>query len=55
MIACIIVNTLTLSLDKYPVDFNEQIVLEKLNFFFTGIFTFELIIKIMAFGFKSFF
>ena len=55
MVMCIIANTLILSLDHYPVNLGEQVVLEKLNFVFTAIFTVELIIKVAAYGFKTFF
>ncbi len=55
MVICIIFNTLILSLDHYPENFEEQGLLEKLNFMCTAIFTAELAIKIAAFGFKTFF
>lgn len=55
MVASIIINTLILSLDKYPVEINQTMVLEKLNYAFTAIFTLELIIKLLGVGIKTFF
>ena len=55
IIAAIVSNTLILSLDKYPIDLKRVEVLEKLNYLFTAIFVVEIIIKLLAFGFKTFF
>ena len=51
----IVLNTLTLALDKYPVDLEMTYVLEKVNIVFAIIFTFEMIIKMTAIGFKNYF
>jgi len=48
-------NTAILSLDKYPVDVPLAYVLEKVNIAFTLIFTLEMIIKLVALGFKGYF
>ncbi len=55
MVALIIFNTLVLSLDKYPVDLSLVKTMEQLNIFFTALFTLELLLKIVAVGFKMFF
>jgi hypothetical protein len=55
MVFCILVNTLLLSLDRYPDDPEETVIMEKINIFFTVIFTVEMIIKLFAIGFKHFF
>lgn len=55
MVLCILVNTLLLSLDRYPGNPEETVVMEKINIFFTVIFTVEMIIKILAIGFKHYF
>ena len=55
MALCIIVNTIILALDKYPINLDQTLVLEKLNIVFTIIFTFEMLIKIMALGLKNYF
>ena len=55
MALCIIVNTIILALDKYPINLDQTLVLEKLNIVFTIIFTLEMLIKIMALGLKNYF
>ena len=55
MVVLIIFNTLILSLDEYPVNKNLEKTAENLNFFFTALFTLELILKLLAVGFKMFF
>jgi len=55
MAFAIVCNTLCLALDKYPVDLNLNKVLEKVNIVFAVIFMIELIIKIIAVGFKNYF
>lgn len=44
-----------LSLDRYPVDPQLNFVLDKVNIVFTGIFVFEMAVKLLAFGFKGYF
>ena len=51
----IIVNTIVLSLDRYPVDMLETAILEKVNIVLTILFTIEMIIKIIALGFIAYF
>lgn len=51
----IIVNTLVLSLDRYPVDLSETAILEKVNIVLTILFTMEMIIKMIALGFTAYF
>jgi voltage-dependent calcium channel R type alpha-1E len=55
MVACILINTLFLSLDRYPENPEETEVMEKINIVFTCIFTLEMIIKLLAIGFKNYF
>jgi Ion transport protein len=55
MVLCILVNTLLLALDRYPDDPEETKVMEKINIFFTAIFTVEVVIKLLAIGFKHYF
>lgn len=55
MVACILINTLLLSLDRFPENPDEVKVMEKINIVFTGIFTLEMIIKLLALGFKNYF
>ena len=51
---CICLNTVTLSLSWYNMDKEIISVLEVLNYIFTGIYTLEMVIKIIAFG-KAYF
>jgi hypothetical protein len=55
MAICIIINTIILALDKYPIDMDQTIFLEKLNIVFTIIFTLEMFIKMLAVGLKNYF
>jgi hypothetical protein len=55
MAVCIIINTVILALDKYPENLEQTEVLEKLNIVFTIIFTFEMLIKMLAVGLKNYF
>ncbi len=51
----IIVNTVILSLDRYPAPpKQEQQAIEYLNYFFTGAFTVEMLCKIIGFGFLTY-
>jgi hypothetical protein len=49
------VNTLILSLDSYPANDELNKIVEKLNMAFTLLFVAELLIKIIALGFRGFF
>ena len=55
MAVSIILNTLVLSLDKYPVDPQLNNVTEKINIVFALIFTFEMIVKMIGVGIKNYF
>jgi hypothetical protein len=55
MAICIIINTIILALDRYPIDIDQTIFLEKLNIIFTIIFTLEMFIKMLAVGLKNYF
>lgn len=48
---CIIVNTVILSLDRYPISEEEEKVHEMFNNVLAAIFVFELLIKILGMGF----
>ena len=43
-------NTITLSLDRYPIEKTEELNLEYINFVCTWIFVGEMIIKILGLG-----
>lgn len=51
----IFVNTITLSLDRYPIDPSELQLHEQINFIATCIFIAELIFKIIGLGVKNYF
>ena len=51
---CICLNTVVLSLAWYDMDQKVISILEVLNYIFTGIYTVEMIIKMIAFG-KAYF
>ena len=53
--ACILSNTLVLSLDRYPETKAFLDLVEKLNLFFALIFMVDLVLKLLAFGVKGFF
>lgn len=55
IILSIIVNTVILSLDKYPENIRINGVMEKMNLVFTGIFTFEMFLRLFSMGFKIYF
>ena len=50
----IILNTIVLSLDRYPQSAYEDAILEKINIAFFVIFTIEMLIKIAGFGIKTY-
>lgn len=55
MALAIVLNTLALAMDKYPVDLNQTNILEKVNIVFTIIFLVEMIVKMLALGIKNYF
>jgi len=50
----IIANTLILALDHHPMDPDLESNLEKLNLVLTGIFTFEMIFKMIGLGCRNY-
>ena len=50
----IIVNTVAMSLDRYPIDKKENDLLEKINSITTWVFVGELIIKVLGLGIKTY-
>lgn len=48
-------NTIVLSLDRYPDHAKERKTVEYINIVFTGIFTIEMILKFLALGWTNFF
>ena len=55
MTVCIILNTIILALDRYPINITENNVVEKINIAFTAIFTIEMILKMTAMGIKKYY
>lgn len=53
--ACILANTILLSLDKYPISKAQTFQMETTNQIFSAIFFFEMIIKLVGMGFKLYF
>ncbi|KAL4226359.1 Voltage-dependent calcium channel type D subunit alpha-1 [Mactra antiquata] len=51
----IIVNTLALAMKFHGQSYEYSEALDYMNMFFTGVFTFEFILKLMAFRFKNYF
>jgi hypothetical protein len=54
MVICIIVNTVLLSMDRFPENPAEVQIMERINIFFTLVFTIEMIIKLIALGIKDY-
>ena len=55
MAMSIIINTFILALDRYPINLQQTVILEKVNIMFTMIFTVEMIVKIIAVGCTNYF
>jgi len=53
--AAIILNTVCLALDRYPISDAEVNRLEQLNLFFSTVFLLEMIIKMIGLGFRCYF
>ena len=51
----IILNTVAMSMDRYPIDEKELQVLEKINAITTWVFVGELIIKVLGLGVMAYF
>ena len=54
VLMAIFINTLSLSLDRYPIDPDENAILEDINNFCTWIFLAEMVIKIFGLGIKTY-
>ena len=54
MTTCILINTIVLSLDRYPISKNEEKVLDYINSVSTFIFIVEMITKIFGLGLKTY-
>jgi len=54
MTSCILINTIVLSLDRYPIQKNEEMVYDYINTAATFIFICEMIIKIFGLGLKTY-
>jgi len=52
---CIVLNTVVLSLDKYPIEKALEDAIYYINFVFFGVFLIEMIIKHIGLGYKSYF
>jgi hypothetical protein len=50
MMLAIIVNTVVLSMDRYPITQSETSILEKINEVMTYVFTVEMVIMIIGLG-----
>ena len=53
--AAIVLNTIVLSMDKYPNDAKKMIFMDFLNFIFYCVFLFEMLIKMLATGLRMYF
>lgn len=52
--ALIIANTIILSLDRYPQDESDRYIYDNVNNAFSIVFIFEMIAKLLAFGFRTY-
>lgn len=52
---CIVLNTIVLGMDSYPIDIKLLIFIEWANLIFFMTFFFEMIIKMLGLGFKIYF
>lgn len=55
ILACIILNTILMSINWYDSPDSLESSMEYVNYVFTGIFTFEALIKLIAFGPRDYF
>jgi hypothetical protein len=51
----IIINTVVLAMDKYPIESNYNQTLDTLNYVFSGFFMLEMVIKLFGLGFYGYF
>ena len=54
IIFCIFINTISLSLDRYPIDYDFYTNLEIVNNTCTFIFVVEMLIKLFGFGLNTY-
>ena len=54
IMSSILINTVVLCMERYPMSKKEQNIQEYFNFVFTAIFGIEMVIKILAFGLKGY-
>jgi hypothetical protein len=50
----IVINTILLCMERYPMSKEEQVAQEYFNFFFTFVFLWEMIFKMVGFGIKGY-
>ena len=51
----IILNTIVLAMDEYPMDPTKDFILEKINIVFFAVFFLEMIFKMIGMGLKNYF
>ena len=51
----IVINTISISMDRYPISVRDYKILEMINIVITFIFAFEMVVKIFGFGLISYF
>lgn len=54
IIALIILNTVILALDGYPIDYKRDVIFDKINIFLTWCFFSEMVIKIIGLGITNY-
>ena len=52
---CILGNTVVLAFSKYPIDGSKQVMLDYANEIFYLVFLFELVVRLIGEGHKSYF
>jgi len=51
---CILINTIALSLDRYPISKSESFIYDQINSVSTFVFIVEMLIKIIGLGLKTY-
>jgi hypothetical protein len=51
---CILLNTVVLAMDRYPISKNELLTIEYSNLLFYFVFLFEMVVYLMAIGFQAY-
>ena len=54
ILLCITVNTITLSMDRYPIELSQASNLESINNVTTWIFVMEMVVKVLGMGLKTY-